>query len=109
MGGEWSTPHPGHFTFGKEPQYPMFRRLGGSQGQSGQKQKISSPLGFNPQTIWPTVSQCTNYAILVHRHKWKDNIININRVEGHGHIKFGSVKASVNEVTHPTNVREFPD
>jgi len=30
-------------------------------------------------------------------------------VEGHGHIKFGSVKASVNEVTHPTNVREFPD
>jgi hypothetical protein len=47
--------------------------------------------------------------MLVHRHKWKDNIININRVEGHGHIKFGSVKASVNEVTHPINGREFPD
>jgi len=32
-------------------QYPLYRRLGGPQGQSGQVQKISPPPGFDPRTV----------------------------------------------------------
>ena len=43
-------------------QYPLYRRLGGPQGQSGQVWKISLPPGFNPRTIQPIVSRYTDYA-----------------------------------------------
>ena len=43
------TPWP-LFTPGKT-WYPMYRRLGGHQGQSGQVRKISPPPGFDPRTI----------------------------------------------------------
>jgi len=36
-------------------QYPLYRRLGGPQGWSGQVWKISSPLEFNAQSIQPVV------------------------------------------------------
>jgi len=45
-------------------RYPLYRRLGWPQGQSGQVQKISPPLGFNPWTVQPVVSHYTNCAIL---------------------------------------------
>jgi hypothetical protein len=44
-------------------QYPLYRKLGGPQGQSGRMQKIAPPLGFNPWTIQPIASRYTNYAI----------------------------------------------
>jgi hypothetical protein len=44
----------------------LYRRLEGPQGQSGQVQKISSLLGFDPQTTQPIVSHYTNYIILAH-------------------------------------------
>ena len=34
-------------------RYPLYRRLGGSQGRFGQVRKISSPPGFDPQTVHP--------------------------------------------------------
>ena len=40
--------------------YPLYRRLGGPQGQSGQGQKISLPLGFGPWTIQPVGSHYTD-------------------------------------------------
>jgi hypothetical protein len=43
-----------------ETQYPLYERLGGAQGQTGQVQKISLPPGFQPCTIH------TSYAILGH-------------------------------------------
>jgi len=39
-----STLHPG------KTRYPIYRRLGGPQGRSGQVRKIS---GFDPRTIQP--------------------------------------------------------
>jgi hypothetical protein len=45
-------------------QYPVYRRLGGPQGQSGQVQKISPPPRFNPRTVQPTASRYTNWGIL---------------------------------------------
>ena len=50
-GGGWSMPHTGHFTPGKDTKYPLYRRVGGLQGQSGQVQKIWPWLRFNPWTI----------------------------------------------------------
>jgi hypothetical protein len=45
-GGEWSTSRLGRFTPGKECQYPSSRRLGGSQGRSGQFTEEKNQLPF---------------------------------------------------------------
>jgi len=34
-------------------QYPLYMRLGGPQGRSGQVWKISPPPGFDPRTVQP--------------------------------------------------------
>ena len=41
--------------------YPLYRRLGGSQGRSGLVRKISTPMGFVPQTV--QLSSYTDWAI----------------------------------------------
>jgi hypothetical protein len=43
-------------------RYPLYRRLGGPQGRSGQVRKISSPPGFDPQSIQSVVSRYTDWA-----------------------------------------------
>ena len=61
VGGQRHAPaalHPG------KTWSPLYRRLGVSQGPSGQVQKISPPLGFDPQIIQPVASRYTNWAIL---------------------------------------------
>jgi hypothetical protein len=50
-----------HLTPGKT-RYPLYRRLGGPHGRSGQVCKISPPLGFDPWTIQPVGSRYTDYA-----------------------------------------------
>ena len=37
----------------KTHRYPLYRRLGGPQGRSGQVRNISSPPGFDPRTVQP--------------------------------------------------------
>jgi len=46
----------------EETHYPLYRRLGGLQGQSGRVKKILPPLKFDTRTIQPKVSQYTDYA-----------------------------------------------
>ena len=46
--------------------YPLYRRLGGPQCQSGQVQKISPPPGFDSRTVQPVASHYTNWAVLAH-------------------------------------------
>jgi hypothetical protein len=48
-GGGWSPPRFGRFTPWKETWYPLYRRLGGPHGQTGQVWKILPPSGFDPQ------------------------------------------------------------
>jgi len=43
-------------------RYPLYRRLGGPQGRSGQVRKISLPPGFDPRTVQPVASHYTYYA-----------------------------------------------
>ena len=44
------------------PQYPLYRRLGGPQGRSGEVGKISPPPGFDPRTVQPVASRYTDWA-----------------------------------------------
>jgi hypothetical protein len=37
-------------------RYPLYRKMGGPQGQSGQVRKISPPPGFDPRTVHSVVS-----------------------------------------------------
>ena len=63
-----STPRPGRFTPRKETQYPLYRRLAGPQGQSGQVRKISPLRGLDPWTVQHVASRYTEWAILAHIH-----------------------------------------
>jgi hypothetical protein len=56
-----STPRPLYPE--KQTWYPLYRRLSGPQGRSGRLRKISPPPGFDPRTVQPVVSRCTDYAI----------------------------------------------
>ena len=58
-GGGYSKPHSGRCTSGKNLD-PMYRRLGGPQGRSGQVRKIPSPPGFDLRTVQPIASRCTD-------------------------------------------------
>jgi len=44
-------------------RYPLYRKLGGPQGRSGQVRKISPPPGFDPRTVQSDASRYTDRAI----------------------------------------------
>ena len=50
---------------GKRPGSPLYRRLGGPQGRSGRVRKIAPTPGFDPRTVQPVASRCTDYAMPV--------------------------------------------
>ena len=41
-------------------RYPLYRRLGGPQGRSGQVRKISPPPGFDTRVVQPVASRYTD-------------------------------------------------
>ena len=61
-GSDGTASRPGHSLPPGKTRYPLYRRLGGPQGRSGQVRKISPPQGFNPQTAPPIASCYTDYA-----------------------------------------------
>ena len=60
-GGEWSAARPGCTLPPGKTRYPLYRRLGGSQGRSGRAENLAPP-GFDPRTVQPVVSRYTNWA-----------------------------------------------
>jgi len=50
----------------KKTWYPLYRRVDGPQGRSGQVQTISRPPGLDPQTIQPVASHYADWAVLDH-------------------------------------------
>ena len=59
------TPRPLFAPPGKT-RYPLYRMLGGPQGQSGQVWKISPPPGFDPWSVRPVASRCIDCATHCH-------------------------------------------
>jgi len=60
--GEGSASRPGRFLPPGKTRYPLYRRLGGPQGRSGQEWKISPPQRFDPRIVQPGASRYTDYA-----------------------------------------------
>ena len=61
-GGEGSASRFGRSLTPGKTRYPLYGRLGGPQGRSGQMQKISPPPGFDPRTFQSLASRYTDYA-----------------------------------------------
>jgi hypothetical protein len=59
----------------EKTQYPLYRRPGGPQGQSGRVQKISPQPGFDPQIVQPVASRYTDYTIPVHKYLSVNNVL----------------------------------
>jgi len=64
-GGEGSASRPGRKLPPGMTRYPLYRRLGGPQGRSGQVRKISPPPGFDHRTVQPvgTTEECSAVII----------------------------------------------
>jgi hypothetical protein len=60
-GGGWLMPQPTCITPDKQTQYPLQRRLCGLHGKTGQVQEISPLPEFDPRTVQPVASRCTDY------------------------------------------------
>ena len=60
--GEGSAWRPGRSLPPGKTRYPLYRRLGGPQGRSGQVRKILPPSGFDPRTVQPIASRYTDWA-----------------------------------------------
>ena len=63
-GSEGSASRPGRSLPPGKTLYPLYRRLGGPQGRSGQVRKISPPPGFDPRTVQPVACRYTDYSTL---------------------------------------------
>ena len=61
--GEGTTSRSGRSLSPGKTRYPLYRRLGGPQGRSGQMRKIWPPLGFDPRTVQPVASRYTDYEL----------------------------------------------
>jgi hypothetical protein len=61
-GCEETASRPGRTLPPGKTRYPLYRRLDGPQGRSGQVRKISPPLAFDPRTVHPVGSRYTDYA-----------------------------------------------
>ena len=60
--GEGSGSRPGRSLPPGKTRYPLYRKLGGPQGRSGQVRKILTPPGFDPRTVQPVTSRYTYYV-----------------------------------------------
>jgi hypothetical protein len=47
-------------------RYPLYTKLDGPQGRSGQLWKISPPPGFDPRNVQHVASRYTDWAIPAH-------------------------------------------
>ena len=63
--GEGSASRPGRSSTPGKTRY-LYRRLGGTQGRSGQVRKISPTPGFDPRNIQPVASHYSDWAIAAH-------------------------------------------
>ena len=86
--------------------YPLYRRLGGPQGRSGQVRKISPPPRFDPRTVQPVGSRYTDWSIPAHWPKFNPFKIAALHEENTGSEDLG-VKFGAEVGTSVFNIREI--
>ena len=64
-GGEWSAARPGRTLPSGKTQYPLYRRLGGPQGQYGRAENLAPP-GFDPRTVQPVAQSLYRLSYRAH-------------------------------------------
>jgi hypothetical protein len=61
-GGGASASRPGRSLLPGKTRYPLYTRLDGPQGRSGEVRKISPPPGLDSRTVQPLASRYNDYA-----------------------------------------------
>jgi hypothetical protein len=69
-GGERSASPPRPLLTPRKNRYPLYRRLGGLQGRSGQLRKILSPPEFDPRTVQPVAQSLYRLSYPAHEKVW---------------------------------------
>ena len=64
-----------------ETQYPLYSRLGGPQGRSGQVRKITPTPGFDPRTVQPVADRYTDCIIPGSIGGWMGNISSLDPLD----------------------------
>ena len=67
--GEWSAARPGRTSPPGKTRYPLYRRLDGLRGRSGQVENLAPP-GFDPRTVQPVVIRYTDWATRPTLEEW---------------------------------------
>jgi len=67
MGGHRHA--PATFPPPRKTRHPLYRTLGGSQGQSGRVRKIPPPQRIDLRSVQPQVTRYTQYTIPAHKCK----------------------------------------
>ena len=68
-----SASRPGRCLPPAKTPYPLYRRLGGPQGRSGQVRKISPPPSFDPRTVQPLAQSLYRLSYLANQINIRQN------------------------------------
>ena len=83
--GEGSASRPGRNLPPGKTQYPLYKRLGGPQGLSGQVRKISPPPGFDPRTVQPVAQ--SPYGLRYPAHAYAMRVVRYMRIDKGAQLK----------------------
>jgi len=72
-GGEWSAARPGRTLPPAKTQYPLYRRLGGSQGRSGRAENLVRT-GIRSRTVQPVAQSLYRLSYPAHVYKFSEDI-----------------------------------
>ena len=64
-GSEWSAARPGRTLPTAKTRYPLYRRLGWSQGRSGRPENLAPP-GFDPRIVQPVAQSLYRLSYPAH-------------------------------------------
>ena len=66
-GGEWSAARSGRTLAPEKTRYPLYRRLGGPQGQSGRAENLV-PTGIRSRTVQPVAQSLYRLSYRAHKY-----------------------------------------
>ena len=83
-GGEWSAERPGRNLPPGKTRYPLYRRLGRTQGRSGEAENLV-PTGIRSRTVQPVAQSLYRLSYPTHSHQDTFTILLIQYEYHHSH------------------------